>query len=299
MLKKTKVKKSKIKTKVVKKSKPVRKTSKKAPVKKIVKKKPSKKIIIAKKTVKVASQRTREWMDNIEKDLRESVRVALEDPRIKESKFDIGVVHNSHALNPQEPPLEYGKDKAVLLVVDPRFAFTYWEIKAETIIKAAQQLGGDAKLTLRFFDITHTHTLDGSPSWDVEAFDRLGNWYLKLEHPEQLLCVVVGMKNSTGNFFAISTSNIVKLPAQTLAKPGHIKWMAVTPSGEKLVSNIEEYTDADLELLKKILGPYFYDLLMRGRFASIAGSSVEGVFYDVGALRLGESPSGKPAWLNT
>jgi hypothetical protein len=97
----------------------------------------------------------------------------------------------------------------------------------------------------------------------------------------------------------------MRLPPQSLAKPGPIKWMVVSPSGDRLLSDVEDYTDADLALLKKILGPYFFDLLMRGRLASIAGSSVEAVFYDVQLLPSleqlaaitspgGASPGGSP-----
>ncbi|MFA4874150.1 MAG: DUF4912 domain-containing protein [bacterium] len=218
------------------------------------------------------------------------------------TKFDIGVQHNGTAMAAQEIPYEYGKDRAVLLVVDPRFVFTYWEVRQEALNDARRQLGGDAKLTLRFYDITDTGVPEQSHRWDVEVFDRLGNWYLRLSHPDQLLCLDIGVKNQAGHFICIARSNIMRLPPQSLAKPGPIKWMVVSPAGDKLISDIEEYTDADMALLKKILGPYFYDLLMRGRMASIAGSSVEAVFYDVSLLRgggIGESPSGSSLWSGT
>lgn len=219
---------------------------------------------------------------------------------ITESKFDIGVVHNAQAMPAQEIPLEYGKDQVMLLIVDPTFAFTYWEVRHDALAEAQRELGADARLVLRFYDITHTGDPDTSESWDVEVFDRLGNWYLRLARPQQRLCLDIGLKSSAGRFWRFSRSNAMRLPPQSLAAPGPIKWMVVTPSGEALISNIEEYTDADLSLLKKILGPYFFDLLMRGRFASIAGSSLEAIFYDVEALRLGQppgsSPSGPLAW---
>ncbi len=214
----------------------------------------------------------------------------------RETKFDIGVRHNGMAFPEQELPSEYGKDRAVILVVDPTFVFTYWEVRKESLDEAARHVGSEAKLTLRFYDVSSSYSPEQSSFWDVEVFDRLGNWYLRLAHPEQNLCLDVGVKNAQGHFYRIARSNLVKLPPQSLAKPGPIKWMVVTPSGEKAISDVEDYTDADLALLKKILGPYFFDLLMRGRLASIAGSSVEAVFYDVGQLRMGASPSGTVPW---
>jgi hypothetical protein len=213
----------------------------------------------------------------------------------RETKFDIGVKHNGMSFPEQEIPSEYGKDSVVLLVVDPSFVFTYWEVRNESLEEASRHVG-KGKLTLRFYDVGTSPTPEHGHFWDVEIFDRLGNWYLKLAHPEQNLCLDIGVKNSQGDFYRIARSNLVKLPQQSLAKPGPIKWMVVTPSGEKSVSDIEDYTDADLALLKKILGPYFFDLLMRGRLASIAGSSVEAVFYNVENLKQGASPQGTSPW---
>ena len=223
-----------------------------------------------------------------------------EEAGIAGSKFDIGVPHNAHAMPSRDIPHEYGKDCVMLLVVDPRFAFTYWEVRHDTMMEAQNRFSHQGKLTLRFYDITHEHNPDRAPWWDVEVFDRLGNWYLKLERPEQKICLDIGLKSPTGEFRRFARSNVMRLPPQSLAAPGPIKWMVVTPAGETLVSDSDDYTEAVMALLKKILGPYFFDLLMRGRFASIAGSSLEAIFYDVEALRVGpppgESPSSPLAW---
>ena len=223
-----------------------------------------------------------------------------EEAKLTGSKFDIGVAHNAHAMPVQDIPQGYDKTQVMVLVVDPRFVFTYWEVRHDTMMEAQHRFNHQGKLTLRFYDITHESNTEVAPSWDVEVFDRLGNWYLRLERPEQRICLDVGVKGPSGEFWRVARSNIMRLPPQSLAAPGPIKWMVVTPAGETLISDSEDYTEADLSLLKKILGPYFFDLLMRGRFASIAGSSVEAIFYDVEALRTlpapGESPSSPLAW---
>lgn len=221
--------------------------------------------------------------------------VFQEEHRIEEAKFDIGVQHNGKAKPVYEIPFEYQVDRAVVLTVDPRFVFTYWEVKPESMHNAVSHLGPGAKLTLRFYDISATGDPDKSPSWDIEVFDRLGNWYLRLDYPEQILCLDVGMKNGYGAFHRIARSSVIRLPRQTLAAPGPLKWMIVTPDGQKLISTVEEYTDADLELLKKILGPYFFDLLMKGQFASVAGSSMEAIFQDISAFRMPMEISSSPS----
>lgn len=224
-----------------------------------------------------------------------ATEVQPEERRIEESKFNIGVVHNAEVRPSYDIPLEYLKDRAVVLTVDPRFVFTYWEIKSESLRDALSRMGPSSKLTLRFYDVSATGNPETSPSWDIEVFDRLGNWYLRLDYPEQHLCMDVGVKNGHGHFHRIARSNYIKLPRQALAAPGPLKWMIVSPDGQKIVTDVEEYTEADLELLKKILGPYFFDLLMKGQFASIAGSSLEAIFQEISAFRLPMEISSSPS----
>ena len=189
-----------------------------------------------------------------------------------ESKFQLGPKQNAGEFQAHNLPFEYGHNRIVLLVIDPKFAFVYWEVNIDKMREALSHVGGDGKLTLRFRNLRDNH------SWDVSIYERVGNWYLRLERPEHHLIVEIGMKNSRGDFYTIATSNTMRLPRATLTGPGPIKWLLVSPSGEKILTEVEEYTDADIELLKKILGPYFFDLFKRGRFATITGSSAENVF---------------------
>lgn len=299
----TKKKAAKLAKKVSKKAAPKKKTVKKAPVSRKKTAAISKKVAAPRKKVaSIVKKVQRKIKTGIElEDIVSGISGSPDGSRPDEfhaegSKFDIGVQHNAQAMPSQDVPFEYGQNRAVILVVDPRFVFTYWEIRHDTLMDATGRLGGSAKLTLRFYDVTITGDPGSSPFWDVEVFDRLGNWYLKLSSPEQRLCLDIGVKNPSGDFLRIARSGILKLPAQSLASPGPIRWMVVTPSGDKLISDVEEYTEADLTLLKKILGPHFFDLLMRGRFASIAGSSLEAIFYDIQTLNFGESPTSGPPW---
>lgn len=218
-----------------------------------------------------------------------------EERRIEESKFDIGVPHNGRAVPAYDIPLEYNFDRAVVLTVDPRLVFAYWEVRQQSIYDAMGKVGPHSKLTLRFYDISATGDPSNSPSWDVEVFDRLGNWYLRLDYPEQILCLDVGLKNEYGVFHCVARSNIIKIPRHSLASPGPLKWMVVSPDGQKIITDVEEYTEADLQLLRKILGPHFFDLLMKGQFASIAGSSLEAVFQEISSLRVPLEISSSPS----
>ena len=215
-----------------------------------------------------------------------STNIASNTKEVTSSKFDLGVqekpIHREYNL-----PFEYGENMLALLTVDPGLVFVYWEVTQDKMNEAFSFIGNNSKLTLRFFE--------GTSNWDVEIYERVGNWYLRIPKSGKTLYVEIGMKNDRGHFFRISSSNCVLLPPRGLAKPGPIKWMIVSPDGEKRITEIEEYTDADMELLRKILGPHFFDLLQRGRFTRIVGSSMEHVFMDIEGLRpsdLSSSSSG-------
>ncbi len=180
-----------------------------------------------------------------------------------------------HAPTTDEPLERTETDRLRFLTVDPGFAFAYWEVTPGSLLKAAQRLGRDAKLTLRFREAA-TGLIENPAAWDVEVFDRLGNWYLKLDTPDQHLDVEIGVKSPTGEFIPISTAERLQLTKEMLSRPGPMKWIA---NGE--------YIDADPESLKQILGPYFYELLVRGRFETIIGSSVEAIFHSIDALKMG------------
>lgn len=171
----------------------------------------------------------------------------------------------------------------LMLVVDPHYAFTYWELNQESMLQAAEKIGPDAKLTLRLYDTTSAKP--EAPYGDVEVFDRRGNWYLKMEHPQQHLQLEIGMKASTGEFTTIARSDVMRITKEMLAHPGPIKWITSAPGEDRFAPTSEQYEDANPETLKKILGPYFYELLVRGRMSSIAGSSMEAVFHNIQALR--------------
>ncbi len=194
---------------------------------------------------------------------------------VGESKFHLGPKENAGDFQAHNIPFDYGQNRIILLVVDPKFAFVYWEVQTDKMHEAISAIGNDAKLILRF------HEVNSSSFWDVSIYERVGNWYLKLAHPERRLWAEIGMKNDRGYFFPIAQSNTMQMPRTGLARPGPIKWMLVSPTGEKVITEIEEYTEADLELLKKILGPYFFDIFKRGKFSTITGSSSENIFMSV------------------
>ncbi len=117
----------------------------------------------------------------------------------------------------QELPSQYGVDKMVLMVRDPWWLYTYWEIKQETVERLKSELKDEfykAKRTLRIYDISNI-IFNGSNAnsfFDIEIHEFANNWYIDTAGPGRSWCVDLGLQLSDGRFITILRSNAVQTP---------------------------------------------------------------------------------------
>ena len=170
-------------------------------------------------------------------------------------------------------PSQLFAQEALLLTLGERYAFAHWNISPELVQKTLAKIGGKAKLVLRFYD--------PSGSWDVEIFDPEGNWYLKLNQPNQAIRFAVGLK-SQQHFHPICEAKPLELEndGKKLSSFGEVTKALKTRNQESLDGFSFRYDG----LLKKSLGPYFYDLLKSGRIQNVPDSSYDALFQDIGLL---------------
>ena len=188
--------------------------------------------------------------------------------------------HSFHKLASTRRKSEFGVNTLKLLLVEPHFLFTYWEITDKSILDAGQSIGTEAKLALRYYDITESVELGNCRYWDIEIFDRIGKWYLRLEKPNQRLHLEIGLRDKSKVFTKIASADFLFMPKEVTANPGPHKWV-IAESGSMPCARPDDnaqHTDADPEILKRIMGPYFFDILMKGHFPSIINSSTEALF---------------------
>jgi len=85
---------------------------------------------------------------------------------VESAKYDVGVpTRDLSARVPRDLPAGYGKDKIVLMVRDPYWLHTYWELSHQSIQRAEAALGQDwhtAKPILRVFDVSANDTTSTS-----------------------------------------------------------------------------------------------------------------------------------------
>ena len=129
-------------------------------------------------------------------------------------------------------PNSYQDTKIVLMVRDPFWAFTYWDLSAATTAKVnslMQEHYGAIKPILRIYDVTDVD-FDGKNahrSFDIAIFLEARNWYINLGISSRSYLVDLGLVDAQGNFYLIARSNVVKTPRDGPSDVIDEEWMAV------------------------------------------------------------------------
>ncbi|MDD5670002.1 MAG: DUF4912 domain-containing protein, partial [Candidatus Omnitrophica bacterium] len=131
---------------------------------------------------------------------------------------------------PHELPVQYHKDTMVLLVRDPWWLYTYWEVTPETWERFRQQLGDvihSSKKTLRVYDVTDVifNGANAHRFFDVEMGYDASNWYIDTGGPNRSWVVDFGLKLPSGEFVTILRSNIVRTPSDSPSNVTDEEWM--------------------------------------------------------------------------
>ncbi len=120
---------------------------------------------------------------------------------------------------PPIPPW-YGKTRIVLLVRDPNWLFTYWEVVPADWQKVGQEAGAGSQRILRVYNT------DGG-FFDQELADDAQSWYLKTGKPGHSFFVEIGLLSAHGKFFSVARSNTVTTPPDTISPVVDEAWMTV------------------------------------------------------------------------
>jgi len=152
-------------------------------------------------------------------------------PEIKLAKFYTGIdVRQPHQHQATELPERYHENKIVLLVRDPWWLFSYWEVKSETVeeIKGRfKERFNGAKLILRAYDVSYIvfNGKNANYSFDIEVNSDLKNWYIDVGRPGSSWCVDIGFKLVDGTFIMIARSNTVATPSDAPSIVTDEEWM--------------------------------------------------------------------------
>jgi hypothetical protein len=105
-------------------------------------------------------------------------------------------------LEPGDLPTSYGRNRLVLLVVDPYLIHVYWDLDS------AVPPAAGARPILRF----HESQADQTRPFDVDIDFTTSSWYVNLWSPGKVYYADVGWRNQDGSFIQLARSNVVDTP---------------------------------------------------------------------------------------
>ena len=157
-------------------------------------------------------------------------------------------------------PRNYGDNKVVLMVRDPRTLYAYWEIDEEVRKNAEKKVRGKGlageKLILRVYNMTENNSeRDLRAAFDLELKPKADSWYIHLSEPGGKWMVEVGvlcsgdesnpsLEEGRDEFLSFVRSNTVTAPAGEVSDVCDEKWGRGT---SKSSFEIKELVDQYLE----------------------------------------------------
>ena len=129
-------------------------------------------------------------------------------------------------------PQGYGDNKIVLLVRDPWWLFTYWEVRKdreEEIVRKMEKFGETPqKSILRAYDITgvNFNGRNARSFFDIDLKGLASNWYINVNLPDSSWIVDIGIVSNKGNFYLLARSNVVRTPRFGMSDQLDAEWMA-------------------------------------------------------------------------
>lgn len=110
-----------------------------------------------------------------------------------------------------EIPPSYNFHKLVLLVVDPYWIYSYWEIKNEIRESLISQYGADVINQNNLYLMLYEGESDNK-FMEIKVNSFKGNWFINVNRPDSLFKAKLGFKDRAGNFIEVLSSNLIKTP---------------------------------------------------------------------------------------
>ncbi|HRZ87440.1 MAG TPA: DUF4912 domain-containing protein [bacterium] len=155
-----------------------------------------------------------------------------EEQKIAQSKYYVGpAVAQTFKETDFVFPQGYGVDKIVLLVRDPYWMHTYWEITWGKIQSVKAQYGDDtisqSRYVLRVLDVNNASPDKPNSYFDVDVAPGANSWYINVPNPNCAYCVDIGFLTRDGKFILLARSNVVMTPRAGVSDVFDEQWMTL------------------------------------------------------------------------
>ncbi|MDD5216532.1 MAG: DUF4912 domain-containing protein [Candidatus Omnitrophica bacterium] len=126
-----------------------------------------------------------------------------------------------------ELPWNYGDNQIYLMVRDPYWLFSYWEIQKDHQEKKLKELGGSwdgVCSVVRVYDVTEQRR--NAPFFDIVLQGNAHNWYVNAQ-PNHSYFVEIGLLHRDGRFVALARSNEITTPRAGMSEVIDEQWMGI------------------------------------------------------------------------
>ena len=149
--------------------------------------------------------------------------------KISRNPLKIKEIEKKEDFTSPELPTFYGDNRIVLLVKDPWWLFTYWEVTAgrrkEVLEMIRSRRFSPEKTVLRIYDVTDTSFGGTYSFFDIELNFIATNWFIDVGIPDRQWVVELGIRTREGGFFALVKSNTVRTPRFGVSDVLDEEWM--------------------------------------------------------------------------
>ena len=151
-------------------------------------------------------------------------------------------------------------DRVVLMVRDPYWLHTYWELTSSSIDRAKAALAEhwhDAKPVLRLLRVSSVReaTRNEAVVREIEIHGAVNNWYIDVQDPPQSFRVEVGYNTSDGRFYGLARSNCVTTPKAGSPDMIDGNWADVMKNSDRIYAMSGGYSEnnAGIDELQELL----------------------------------------------
>lgn len=154
-----------------------------------------------------------------------------EQQEVSEKKYYVGTQPEYRRPEEFQFPYGYGDNKIVVMVRDPWWLFTYWEIAPDKENEVRNRISSrglhPVKSILRVYDVTDLefNGKNAHSHFDIELSGMASNWYINVGTPNRAWIIEIGILANNNEFFALARSNCVRTPRFGMSEVVDEEWM--------------------------------------------------------------------------
>ena len=151
-----------------------------------------------------------------------------------DSKFYVGpVIQKIIEDRGFELPEGYSDCRITLLVRDPYWIYSYWELPNWKLDELKSLMGHDqfsrSKKILRVYEVSGINFtgMNANKTFDIHLSGDAKNWYVNIGEPNRSWCIDIGFLTADGKFYVAARSNIISTPRDSMSDEIDEEWITI------------------------------------------------------------------------